>query len=112
MPANNSIEILTSISKSVSMIVSYLAPQNTDKDSVSKLSRGVSSTPPPSAAGDTIKMESSSISALVTSLSGLPSSVKKVAGLSGKTVKNFKSVMVDVSSAVKEVSKTCKNCSR
>ena len=109
MPANNSIEILTSISKSVSMIVSYLAPQNTDKDSVSKLSRGVSSTPPPSAAGDTIKMESSSISALVTSLSGLPSSVKKVAGLSGKTVKNFKSVMVDVSSAVKEVSKTSKS---
>ena len=91
------------------MIVSYLAPQNTDKDSVSKLSRGVSSTPSPSAAGDTIKMESSSISALVTSLSGLPSSVKKVAGLSGKTVKNFKSVMVDVSSAVKEVSKTSKS---
>ena len=109
MPANNSIEILTSISKSVSMIVSYLAPQNTDKDSVSKLSRGVSSTPSPSAAGDTIKMESSSISALVTSLSGLPSSVKKAAGLSGKTVKNFKSVMVDVSSAVKEVSKTSKS---
>ena len=60
MPANNSIEILTSISKSVSMIVNYLAPQNTDKDSVSK--------------------ESSSIpAALVVSLSVLPSSVKKVA---------------------------------
>ena len=108
MPANNSIEILTSISKSVSMIVSYLAPQNTDKDSVSKLSRGLSSTPSPSAAGDTIKMESSSISALVVSLSGLPSSVKKVAGLSGKTMKNFRSVLVDVSSAVKRVSKSSK----
>lgn len=91
------------------MIVSYLAPQNTDKDSVSKLSRGLSSTSSPSAAGDTIKMESSSISALVVSLSGLPSSVKKVAGLSGKTMKNFRSVLVDVSSAVKKVSKSSKS---
>lgn len=91
---NNTIEILSSINRTVSTIATYVAPKNgTGKETTATLSKGSISTESASASAPNAKIGLSSIKDFIGVISGLPVPIKAVAKLSGRTIKNFSKVM-------------------
>ena len=100
--SNNTIEILTSIHKSVSQIVNNMSPQN-GSESVSKLNRGGADTVSKSDGGQGVNVKTDSIKGIVKVLSELSPAVKAIAGLSGRQEKRFKSVIDSVMGAMEKL---------
>lgn len=106
--ANNTVEILTSINKQVSTIASYLAPKNGGgKEATSKLSKGNLASTDDIGGSKAMKTDvsSKSLGEFVKMIGGLPKSVSEVAGLSGKTISNFREAMDEVFNVVNEIGK-------
>lgn len=107
--ANNTIEILTSINKQVSTIANYLAPKNgSGKEATAKLSQGNISSIDSGGGGAKSNLSSGSLKEFIKVIGGLPGAVKAVAGLSGKTINNFKSTMEVINKIMIEIDKTGK----
>lgn len=96
--SNNTIEILTSIHKSVLQIVNNMSPQN--GSDVTKLNRGGANTVSKSDSGPAINVKTDSIGGVVKVLSELSPAIKAVAGLSGRQEKRFKGVIKSVMDAM------------
>lgn len=109
---NSTIEILTSINKSVSTIVTYMSPKNGDtaRAATAKLNTGNVA----SGEGDGLKknLKLSTIKEFIDLISGIPAPIKAVARLSGKTMKNFKTVMEDLAGIVIELDKAGKKVNK
>ena len=98
--SNNTIEILSSIHKSVLQIVSNMAPQNgSDTKSVSNLNKGGSAVVSTDS-GPNINVSTDSVKGVVKVLSELSPAIKDIAGLSGGAEKKFKSVIKNVIDAM------------
>ena len=98
--SNNTIEILSSIHKSVLQIVSNMAPQNgSDSKSVSNLSKGGSAVVSTDS-GPNVNVSTDSVKGVVKVLSELSPAIKDIAGLSGGAEKKFKSVIKNVIDAM------------
>ena len=111
--ANNTVEILTSINKTVAVIASYMVPKNgTGKEATAKLSQGSIAADSTSETTKVSNLSSTSLKDFIKIIGGLPVSVKTVAGLSGKTIKNFKNVMSTVTKIMVELDKNGKKIDR
>ena len=108
--ANSTIEILTSINKSVAAIAASMAPKNgTGKEATAKLSQGNIAADTGSGSGvKASNLSSTSLKDFIKIIGGLPVSVKTVAGLSGKTIKNFENVMTTITKIMVELDKNGK----
>ena len=106
----NSLDILASINKSVSIIAKNMGGKNGtggDADSTAKLSRGsvASDSAPKATDAKAGGLGLGEIKQMISVLGGLPIAVKAVAGLSGKVMKNFENVMISFYEAFHKILK-------
>ena len=102
--ANNTIEILTSINKSVSTIAEYLAPKNgSGKEATAKLSKGTLASTDDIDASKTIKNGGNSLKDAAKMIGGLPESVSAMAALSGRTIRKFRNAVEDIIDVLVEI---------
>ena len=106
--SSNTIEILTSINKSVLQIVNNMAPQNSSGEkTVSKLNKGGADVVA-NDNGPTINVKTDSIQGIVKVLSGLSPVIKTIAGLSDGKIKRFKKVVASIIGVVENLEKASK----
>lgn len=106
--SNNTIEILSSINKSVLQIVNNMSPQN-GSDSVANLNRGGQAVvAKPEDNGPNVNVKTDSIKGIVKILSEMSPVIKNIAGLSGRQEKRFKSVIKSVIDAMSELNDAAK----
>lgn len=107
--ANNTVEILNSINKTVATIAANMAPKNgTGKEATAKLSQGNIAAGSAETGTKASNLSSTSLKDFIKIIGGLPVSVKAVAELSGKTIKNFENVMKTVTKIMVELDKNGK----
>ena len=99
----NTVEILSSINKLLTQVVQNTSSQNKKSENVIKKINQGNVIEPAQSESKGVNVSTGSISGVVKSLAQLPPVVKSIAGLSGKTTKNFEKVIESIVSVTKRL---------